>query len=689
MSPVRVTFRRTFGQARGLYQTAFSVGLFLAAAGVLFAFRLAEADGSRIPLAAVWSSSVAPLLPVLATLLGMGVWSEERRTGRMDVLLASAVRERDFVLGKFLGVLCVMAEAVVLALLASLVPLAYVAPDAFAGVTVMSFAPGLLALGVQGVLWTAIAVMTSAFCRSAVLSAVVSLTLMVGLPRAVWAGLMAWSPAGRTAFGEFPLDAHVLDMSVGDVSLMTVVSYFLLTGVALFVSSKCVALSRCVGRGARGLRVSTVLACVLAVLCAALAVPLAMRVDRRIELSPGVSGVSFSPRTLSVLTEVEGAVSVSVFLSRQDARFRTVGHFFRALRTASQSVGGCRLNLSFVDPKWDFGAAGRLVELGAHEGSLVFEKGPRHFAVEIGDDFGERLCVSAIRRIALPPQRQKVYWTYGHGESAFDGYDAWGMSDIARDLTWEGYFNSRLDLAAEGGIPGDCALIVVAGARDDFSRAELARLGDYLRQGGRLLVLTGGSVQGGVASLLPAWGLRPVARPLTGLRTLSGTDVVVTDFSSHAVSGRLAGSQLVLERPITFDPSGVAENGTGADKIEFTSVATVGGHAVAAVVERGVGVGKDLSDLRPTRIVAVGDATFVANGPLQSRANANRDFFLNCVAFLAGAEASGGTGVETDRLSFCIDRAQRVRYVFITGLAVPAAVFLFFAALVFRRRRRT
>lgn len=688
MSPVRVTFRRTIGQARGVYQTAVAIGLFLAAAGALFAFRLAEAEGSRLPLAAVWVSSVAPLLPTLATLLGMGVWSEERRTGRIDMLLAASVRERDLVTGKFFGVFGFVTEALVLALLSSLAPLVIFAPEAVVGVTATSFLPGILILLVQGALWTAVAVMTSAFSRSAVASAVLSLTLTVGLPRVAWAGLLAWAPSGRTAFGEFPLDEHVIDMALGDVSVMTLFSYLLLTAVAMFVASKSVALCRCVGRGALRLRVSTLTACLLALACAALAVPLALRFDVRVDLAAGVSDVAFSPRTRSVLAEADGEISVSVFLSRHDARFRTVGHFLRALRAASESVSGCRLALQFVDPKWDLGAAGRLVRLGAHEGSVVFEKGRRAVVVPLGKDFGERLCASTIRRIALPPQRQNVYWTDGHGESAFDGYDAWGMSDIARDLAREGYRNSRLRLSEASGIPGDCALVVVAGAQNAFSRGELSLLDAYLKQGGRMLVLAGASDQGGVASLLPAWGLRLAARALTGVRTLSGTDVIVTDFSAHAVSARLAGSQLVLERPVTFDPSGAAENGAGADKIEFTPLATVGGHAVAAAVERGVGVGSDLA-LRPTRIVAVGDASFAANGPLLSRANANRDFFLNCVAFLAGTETSGGTGVETDRLTLGLDRAQRVRYVLVSALAVPTAVFLFFAALVFFRRRRS
>mgnify|MGYP002508902993 CR=1 FL=1 len=103
MSPMRVTFKRTVGMVSKLYITALSLAVFFAGAATLFAFNLDAAEGTFSALAPLWTVSVSPILPVLAALLGMEVWSDERKTGRIDVLLSSPVRERDFVVGKFLG----------------------------------------------------------------------------------------------------------------------------------------------------------------------------------------------------------------------------------------------------------------------------------------------------------------------------------------------------------------------------------------------------------------------------------------------------------------------------------------------------------------------------------------------------------------------------------------------------------
>ena len=89
------------------------------------------------------------------------------------------------------------------------------------------------------------------------------------------------------------------------------------------------------------------------------------------------------------------------------------------------------------------------------------------------------------------------------------------------------------------------------------------------------------------------------------------------------------------------------------------------------------------------RIVAIGDAGFVMNGQLAARANANRDFFLNCVAYLSGTDASVASGAESDALVTGFDREGRVRFAAVVAGAVPLAVFLVLAAVAARRRRRT
>ena len=136
---------------------------------------------------------------------------------------------------------------------------------------------------------------------------------------------------------------------------------------------------------------------------------------------------------------------------------------------------------------------------------------------------------------------------------------------------------------------------------------------------------------------------------------------------------------------MTFVASSAA-GGVGADRIEFSPLVSAGGQCVAVAAERGGATGEDLA-MRPTRIVAVGDSLFAMNGPLASRANANRDFFLNCVAYLAGtgamtAAAEGGT------ISTGMDRRAWTSFALQSGLCVPGAVFLALLAYVVCRRRR-
>jgi hypothetical protein len=88
------------------------------------------------------------------------------------------------------------------------------------------------------------------------------------------------------------------------------------------------------------------------------------------------------------------------------------------------------------------------------------------------------------------------------------------------------------------------------------------------------------------------------------------------------------------------------------------------------------------------RIVAIGDAGFVMNGQLGTRANANRDFFLNCVAYLSGTDASVASGAETNVLTTGLDRAARIHFAAVIAGAVPFVVFLLLMAVAARRRRR-
>ena len=86
--------------------------------------------------------------------------------------------------------------------------------------------------------------------------------------------------------------------------------------------------------------------------------------------------------------------------------------------------------------------------------------------------------------------------------------------------------------------------------------------------------------------------------------------------------------------------------------------------------------------------MAIGDESFVMNGQLGARANANRDFFLNAVAYLSGTAAVAEEGGGGNRLVSGMDRAERARFAGVVTGGLPAVLLAVLLAFVCARRRR-
>jgi len=688
-SPVKITFFRSIGHARNLYSTAIAVGLFLAVSAALFVYNLACAEGTRVSLAVIWASSVAPIAPALAAFLAMDVWSDELKSGRIDLLLTSSVFERDFVFGKFYGVWLMTMVAVLLSFVSTVTVLGALAPGSLFGSSgPLAFLPAFIALLLQTMLWSSISTAMSALTAYAPAAFTFSALLTIALPRCGWLAIMMFSGKGRSWFGEMPLDADVMDIASGVLSTSSLAFYFAGTLAALFITSKAVMRVRCAGRGGRGRRAASVVASLLAIVAAALAVRLAWRYDVTLDLPVSNISTVFSQRTRGVLAESSGEITATLFLARNDSNFRRIGHLLRTMKREAASHGGARFELRFVDPRWDIGDAERLVRLGLEEKSVMLTRRGRKVTIAIGEEFGEQDLTSAIRRLTTPPQRRNVYWTYGHGEARFDDYGSFGMSDIARALSREGYQNSVIDLTAGAAVPADCALIAIAGAKNAFSRVELGRLDAYMKEGGRLLVFTGQNSEVGVGPLLPAWGVRMIVPSFKDAPTLSGSDVIASAFAEHPLTSPLKGSRIVLERPVAFASSAAVGESSATERLEFTPLATVGEIAVAASIERGAGAGSDVA-IRPTRLVAIGDPGFPLNLSLSLKANANRDFILNAVAYLSGTESAGSSDSRADLLLTGFDRSGQLRHLVWSALVLPAVVFAVLFLIAMRRRHRS
>ena len=475
-------------------------------------------------------------------------------------------------------------------------------------------------------------------------------------------------------------------------------------------------------------RVSLLLPVFFAAILTVLAVMLAARVRSNISIPVSNDAARVSESTKNVLAGTQGKIRVICFMERKNPAFGFVARLLNALRLSSRSVAGADLQLEFVDPNWDVQRSARLANSGAERDTIVFERQRRKISVQLADLFpvsdatpaghqtsyssfrrAESVCAAAITRLSLPAGKCKVYWLCGHGEARFDNYDErYGYSDIVRDLFRNGYSVESLSLSDLREIPYENGLLVIAGARNRFAKSEINMLNSYLQRGGRILCMLNPAFRTELETMLEKWGVGSVGRVAVGKDAVSGGDLPTTPVSGHPVCRGLENSTVLFGAPLCLEP---VRSGDGIASFEVNRLLTAGKDSwgesepdkrprvydaakdtpgpvsVALASETGGKMARDVL-YRPTRICVVGEADFVSNGILASRANANREFFLNAISWLAGMDLAIAAVSERPAGTFSgVRRVGRVQLLLTASLFVPAVVLLLFAVSVAYRRR--
>jgi ABC-2 type transport system permease protein len=244
MTVVQVTWLREVRAFRGAFSCCVPVAAFLAASGWSFVMLLRRHEGGVMQVQSLWGLAVAPWLPILSAVLTMRLFSEERSTGMIDLLMASPIRERDLVIGKYLSAMTVLAGALALALIPPAVVLPALSSAVQGTVRPAAFAATYLILLLQSSAWCAAGTMVSVFFRNQAAAAVSSLILCSGLPVALYAAVLAWVPSVRMEVAWMPLLMHVFDVSTGLFSTAVLSLYLVLTVFFLFGCSKLLACLR-------------------------------------------------------------------------------------------------------------------------------------------------------------------------------------------------------------------------------------------------------------------------------------------------------------------------------------------------------------------------------------------------------------------------------------------------------------
>jgi len=388
--------------------------------------------------------------------------------------------------------------------------------------------------------------------------------------------------------------------------------------------------------------------------------------------------MALSSRTLNVLLSVTNHVEVTLYYDRKSDFYTDVAALLNEYRDANPNItvqtvdyvrdaGAAEIVKEKYRPYFTsqsdkdlviFDCAGRVkvfpgsalttykAELtGSHprpgnpkQPELEFERRPVSFN-------GEQAFTSILLALANP-QPLKAYFLQGHGEESLLDSGNVGYQKFASVLAQNYISVTNLDWLGNAGVPADCNLLIIAGPNQAFKDAELQELGQYLREGGRLLVLFGYNSQDhptGLEAILQSWGvdvMDGVAQDAD--HTISTRDVVVTTFNKHPVVDSLGNEQLqvYMPRPILKAEMKQVANVPEVTELFATSAGgTLLGnpgepphnYPLACAIEQKPVAGVN-NPRGNTRIIVVGDYVFLGNYYIDS--GGNRDFLNSAVNWL-------------------------------------------------------
>lgn len=421
-----------------------------------------------------------------------------------------------------------------------------------------------------------------------------------------------------------------------------------------------------------------------------------------------------SERTNEILIDSQGTIRVTCMMPAGTPVFRQTGRLLRSLAHASAGVMGATIEIDFVDPRRNPAGVARLAALGATGDGIVFERGNRHVYVDLDDliaapekdsfegdplhrsvmgrFIGEAACAAAIARLGRP-EGGRIFWLTGHNEAPFADSDPInGYSRIFREMQHEGFSVTPLSLVEARGVPENCDVLLVMGPRYPLTVDERAWIEAYLNRGGRLLFTLPPTGDAGLSRALGLWGIAPTSHLALSTKTIAGVESLATRFAEHSITRGFAGATLLFGAARVVES--VAEDDSAAtDRLQITPLASIataeGERSVAMASERGGHVAADVA-YRPGRIIVIGETAFVSNASLTGSTSANRDFFLNCVQWLAGIDAGRSLSLGADRTfvtALTHDRWIALLLAAVVGLpALTIGVIFFFSHN--RRRAR-
>ncbi|MGH9397044.1 MAG: GldG family protein [Terriglobia bacterium] len=368
------------------------------------------------------------------------------------------------------------------------------------------------------------------------------------------------------------------------------------------------------------------------------------RNDHHLDLTPNKK-FSLSQETRKVLSGLDRPVTLYDF-NEQNA-FGQERDLLKLYSSASHKI-----TVKYVDPNRDPGLA---KEFGVQSSGVIYVAAGAHHMQ--ASDATEQGITNAL--IRLLKGQKVIYFVQGQGERDLADTGRDGYSNFKQALDNENSQVKTLVLLQQMKIPADCGILVIAGPKNDYLPQEVSVIENYMKDGGRVLLM-----------LDPGVALPNLSKLLADYNVTVRDDLVIDENPVAQIFGASPSMPLILsygDNPIvqpmkrvatlfplsrSFDVAANTSSGTTIDSLCKTSSASfsvtgfnpnmhqvsfrpgkdIKGPLVVAVAGTlsGSGPGKQ------GRFVATGTSLMAANAYLGFQGN--RDLVMNMVEWLSSNE---------------------------------------------------
>lgn len=188
---------------------------------------------------------------------------------------------------------------------------------------------------------------------------------------------------------------------------------------------------------------------------------------------------TLAEETLNILEALPGPVTVQAFYTPENGSSSTAEELLKNFKTNSNG----NLTYEFFNPYTDV-AETQNAEI-AQDGSIVFWMGDEKQTVTYPS---ESEFSKALYNL-ISGEEINVYFLTGHGERSTEETGDTNYTYAKYSLEAKQYIVSQLNLAAEGSIPEDADLIVIAGPVYPVTEAEVKLLSEFMDNGGSMIVM--------------------------------------------------------------------------------------------------------------------------------------------------------------------------------------------------------